>query len=664
MRPRFTVWLAALALVAAILVPATALAGPKPAKTWSLYVDKLGAYSVSTAVPKGQSLVAGPFGTQAAAWATLSTPPTIEYLLTPSAPDGAHGWFTGNVTLDWTITDAPKVLPEYLKVTGGQDVTITQDQQAKTYSAYAESVGGTFGPVEVTIARDATDPVLNIGAGIANGQSFEVGSVPAEPTFSASDAMSGIDTSSFTGYGATVGTHTLVATATDMAGHVAQSTIAYTVTPHPAAVLAPTAQDETFSGTPGVALPGSISIPTVAGVDYAIDGVPVAPGAHDYFAGSYHVTAAAQAPDYVMTGYPADGWMLTIAAAPVFVEVTPAAPIAVDQQFVSPGVASQGGIDITATTGVDYFIDGAAATGFVPLDPGSYLVTAQPWAYYTLVGQHAWQLAVVGIDPTVHVTPAAPQAFNETAPGNGFVRIPLSTGVDYKLDGVAKAAGDYVVVAGPHAVVATPQFGYLLDGTTSWNLTVKAFVAPATLDLTGINYPSGSPNAARDPITVMREPFQSVDPWVQTGPPMVVDEANDTITFTVPVNGPNTPLGGNAFTGYFPNIAAAQYQTVVTPAGADVGYFATVELSPSLVGQESKFTLSFISTVYGRPVTKVQIGTVPQTLPINNLNLEATNWGAATGGHDYLIPGVGVQWANVTGTGSFTVTMHFTATAL
>ena len=99
---------------------------------------------------------------------------------------------------------------------------------------------------------------------------------------------------------------------------------------------------------------------------------------------------------------------------------------------------------------------------------------------------------------------------------------------------------------------------------------------------------------------------------------------------------------------------------MVTPARADLSVFATVELSPSLVGQESKFTLSYISTVYGGPVTKVQIGTVPQTLPINNLSLEATNWGAATGGHDYLSPRCRVQWANVTGTGSFTVTMRFT----
>jgi hypothetical protein len=264
----------------------------------------------------------------------------------------------------------------------------------------------------------------------------------------------------------------------------------------------------------------------------------------------------------------------------------------------------------------------------------------------------------VGIDPTVHVTPAAPQAFDETTPGNGFVRIPESTGVDYALDGVGKDAGDHVVASGPHAVVATPQFGYVLDGTTSWNLTVKAYVAPAVIDMTGITYPSGAPNAAKEPITVMRDPYQSVEPWVQNGPPMQVDEATDTISFTVPVNTPSTPQGGNMFTGFFPNIAVAIYGTLTNvPANVDV--FATMTLSPSLVGQESKFKLSYVSTVYGRPVTVV----TPQPVPVTNLNLEATNWGAAVGGHDYQMPGVGAQWTGVTGTGSVTVTMHFTAAA-
>ena len=78
------------------------------------------------------------------------------------------------------------------------------------------------------------------------------------------------------------------------------------------------------------------------------------------------MTAEAQ-PGFEMTGYPDGGWSLTIVAAPVFEEVTPEAPVAVAEEFVSPGVEKPGGIDIIATTGVDYFIGGSPATGFVPL---------------------------------------------------------------------------------------------------------------------------------------------------------------------------------------------------------------------------------------------------------------------------------------------------------
>ena len=82
----------------------------------------------------------------------------------------------------------------------------------------------------------------------------------------------------------------------------------------------------------------------------------------------------------------------------------------------------------------------------------------------------------MGIDPTVHVTPAAPSKTDQKENASGFITIPGTTGVDYKLDTVV-TAGNHDVAPGPHAVVATPQFGYVLDGgVTGWNLTVKAWV--------------------------------------------------------------------------------------------------------------------------------------------------------------------------------------------
>ena len=48
----------------------------------------------------------------------------------------------------------------------------------------------------------------------------------------------------------------------------------------------------------------------------------------------------------------------------------------------------------------------------------------------------------------------------------------------------------------------------------------------------------------------------------------------------------------------------------------------------------------------------------------SNLDLETTGWNAAVGGHHFADNGVGVKWAGITGTGSVTITLSFTATAL
>ena len=266
---------------------------------------------VSTAIPKGQSLVAGPFGTQAAAQTYMATPPALLW--------------TGDIR-DGDSFFVPDGVP------GEPVVTVTNESPTK--GAFKTTVG-------------------------------------------------------FSGYSQAIGQHLLVASATNVFGLNTTEQRGYTVALKPAEVVAPTAFDETFSGTPGVANKGGINIPTVEGIDYFIDGAPADGGVHEFFASTHEVTAEAQS-GYEMMGYPDGGWTLTIVATPVFVEVTPEAPVPVNEEFVSPGIASQGGIDIPATTGVDYFIDGEPATGFAPLDPGSYLVTAQPQDYYRLVGQHSW----------------------------------------------------------------------------------------------------------------------------------------------------------------------------------------------------------------------------------------------------------------------------------
>jgi hypothetical protein len=233
------------------------------------------------------------------------SPPSIGYTLDPASPDGDNGWWVSDVTLTWSVTDAES--PNSLVKTGCDDQNITADQAATTYSCSATSAGGSAGPVNVTIKRDATKPTISGSAspaansngwnntdvtvsftcadnlsgvascgpdgtlssegtgqsatgtaedqagnsdtatvgginidktapavalvgGPADGGSYYFGLVPAAPSCTASDGLSGLDGScSVSGYGTTVGPHTVTATATDKAGNVATQSHTYTV---------------------------------------------------------------------------------------------------------------------------------------------------------------------------------------------------------------------------------------------------------------------------------------------------------------------------------------------------------------------------------------------------------------------------------------------------
>jgi hypothetical protein len=159
-----------------------------------------------------------------------TTPPDISYALNPASPDGADGWYTSDVTLTWTVTENES--PSSLVTTGCDDQNITADQAETTYSCSATSDGGSAGPVDVSIKRDATKPtnVAFTGGSITDGGTYYFGSVPAGPTgCTADDATSGVASCVVTGGGNTVGPHSYTATATDNAGNVEIATLNYTV---------------------------------------------------------------------------------------------------------------------------------------------------------------------------------------------------------------------------------------------------------------------------------------------------------------------------------------------------------------------------------------------------------------------------------------------------
>jgi large repetitive protein len=77
--------------------------------------------------------------------------------------------------------------------------------------------------------RDTTAPTISWQGSINDGSNFYFGSVPAAPTCTAQDIVSGSVSCSVSGYSSAVGPHTLTATATDAAGNTATSTRSYTV---------------------------------------------------------------------------------------------------------------------------------------------------------------------------------------------------------------------------------------------------------------------------------------------------------------------------------------------------------------------------------------------------------------------------------------------------
>jgi len=153
-----------------------------------------------------------------------NTPPTITPSVSPSDPDGRNGWYTGKPAVAFEVTDAESPVTSR---TGCDSTTVAADTSGATFTCSATSTGGTL-ERSVTIKRDATAPTAAFDGSIGPAV---FGAVPAAPTCTATDGLSGPAGCAVTGYSTAVGTHTLTATATDLAGNTAQTTSTYTVAP-------------------------------------------------------------------------------------------------------------------------------------------------------------------------------------------------------------------------------------------------------------------------------------------------------------------------------------------------------------------------------------------------------------------------------------------------
>ncbi len=139
---------------------------------------------------------------------------------------GGNGWYTSNVTATTIGED---------DVSG---ITCTPVQSFTTNTTGTEVSGSCTNGAGLTanaasatvkIDKDAPTAISFVGGIAANG-SYPWGFVPAIPTCTATDVVSGLDACSVSGYSTATGPHTLTATAVDNAGNESTATLNYTVT--------------------------------------------------------------------------------------------------------------------------------------------------------------------------------------------------------------------------------------------------------------------------------------------------------------------------------------------------------------------------------------------------------------------------------------------------
>lgn len=153
------------------------------------------------------------------------TAPGITLVSRLPAANG-NGWNNANVTVTWNCSDGGSGVVDATAT----DTVSTEGENQTAEGTCEDLAGNTVSDTQTGISIDKTNPSVSLVGGPANGASYYFGSVPAAPTCSASDAVSGLDGScSVSGYSAAVGPQTVSASATDKAGNTNSASAGYTV---------------------------------------------------------------------------------------------------------------------------------------------------------------------------------------------------------------------------------------------------------------------------------------------------------------------------------------------------------------------------------------------------------------------------------------------------
>jgi hypothetical protein len=152
------------------------------------------------------------------------TNPTISGSRSPAA--NANGWNNTNVVVSFSCVDP-------LSGVASCGPTETLSSEGANQSVIGTAVDNAGNSASATVSGiniDKTAPTVARVGGPADGGVYYFGSVPAAPTCTASDGLSGLDgVCGVSGYSTAVGTHTVSAAATDMAGNSASDDATYTV---------------------------------------------------------------------------------------------------------------------------------------------------------------------------------------------------------------------------------------------------------------------------------------------------------------------------------------------------------------------------------------------------------------------------------------------------
>jgi len=166
---------------------------------------------------------------------TDTVAPTTTLTWSPAEPNGNNGWYTTAPAFTLQATDAFAVASTQYRVDGGPwttypgtPVTVDKDGTVRVEFRSTDTSGNVEEPKAATVKVDTVAPTAKFATTI--GEVY-FGAVPPAPACTASDDLSGPAGCVVSGYSTEVGTHILLATATDAAGNVGTAVQSYTVLP-------------------------------------------------------------------------------------------------------------------------------------------------------------------------------------------------------------------------------------------------------------------------------------------------------------------------------------------------------------------------------------------------------------------------------------------------